>query len=313
MAVMNSAMRREHLRRWAISSKEKARHLLAQTEDISGAVFSAADNYIRFLDLTARLHHYDALNLLLIWNAYPEASYLAGYKVWLKMLPPGAQVLKDEYKGKGIDLIAPFTDNTDAGSCLVWYSVSVFDVTQTMVQTAPPVFDPGYILDDDHIYFLIDAIRMVLGSRYHRSVVVQPPNQDMQELGLLGEITDRTVIARDDLPPDELLQWLTEALAQVSITDNQFSPPALQLLRDSIRYCLLHIWGLQAYARAPGSSIQLKATAPRQIPFLHILRDTVRELNNLVCSCYTAKRQNDDDFYDDLDEDSPEALFSIPV
>lgn len=312
MAAMNSAMRRENLRRWAISTKEKAMRLLAQTEDISLAVFSSSDNYIRFLDLISRLHHYDALNLLLIWNAYPDAMYLAGYKVWEKMLPPDVRVLKEEHKGKGIDLIAPFTDNSSSESSLVWYSVSVFDVTQTTVQKAPPPFDPAYVLDDEHIYFLMNAIRSVLSSRYDRSVVVQPPTQDMQELGLFGDIASNAVIVRDDLPPDELLQWLAEALAQVSIADQPFASPALQLLRDSIRYCLFRIWGLEAYVRAPGSSIQLKAAAPRGVPFLHILRDTVRELNNMVCCFYTAERQNSDAFHDDLDEDSPEALFSIP-
>ena len=77
MSATNDAMRRENLHLWAISSKKKALRLLAQMEDISVTVFSSPDHYVDFLNLTTRLHHYDALNLLLIWNSYPQATYLA--------------------------------------------------------------------------------------------------------------------------------------------------------------------------------------------------------------------------------------------
>lgn len=299
MAVIKSATDREKLRRWVKSSQEKAQRLLLRAEALSASVFSSADNLTDFLDLTARLHHYDACNLLLIWDAYPSASCLAGYKVWERQLPSGVQVLKPEFKGKAIDLIAPFTDSSDGRNCLVWYSVSVFDVTQTMVPFFSPSFDTSYILDDDHEYFLMDAINQVLSIRFGRSVIVQPASQLMAEVGLPGQITKTSVTVRMDLPSEKQLQWLTEALSVLSLEGSGLAPSSMELMKDCIEYCLFRIWGLDGFSHPPGS-IRIQSVTSGHLAFLHLFRDTLRNLNNLVCSCYLAKRQESDDSLEDL-------------
>lgn len=308
MAVIRSAMEKQEMEHWAQSSQEKAQRLLSHAEALSGRVFTSPEAYSSFLDLTSRLHHYDACNLLLIWEAYPSAKYLAVYNVWKKMLPPGAQILKEESKGKGIDVIAPFTVGAREQSCLVWYSRTVFDVSQTTLPLSPPSFDPAYIPDDEHEYFLLDAIQMVLRMKFGRTVIVQPGTQLMQDIGLYGKITEEYVTVRNDLPHQEILKWLTEALSQLTVEGSSLSPASTQLMRDSIRYCLFQIWGLGGFVRPPVSTVQLQSVAGEEITFLHFLRDSVRNLNNLVCGCYGAKRKEDADS-EDLEEDDYPGLF----
>ena len=302
MAIMRSATEKEDLRRWVKFSKEKAQRLLAHAEDLSRSVFSSSDHFISFLDLTSRIHHYDAYNLLLIWEKCPSASCLAGYKVWERQLPPGSQVLRKEHIGKGIDLIAPFTDGSHEQSRLVWYSVSVFDISQTMLPSIPSSNNSPYFQDENHEYFIVDALKQILGTKFQRSVVIQPPTRLMQETGLPGQLTEKTILIRDDLPHLELLQWLTETVVQLSIEEKNLSAPASQLMRNCVQHCLFRIWGLEDFTRPP-SCAQLESVAFKEMSFLHLLRDTLRELDSLSCSLYLSSRQQDDDLNDfELDE-----------
>lgn len=295
MAVIRSATRREENQRWAAASKEKAQRLLAHAEELSSVVLSSIGNLISFLDLMARIHQYDAYNLLLIWERCPSASCLTGYETWKRQLPRGVQVLKEEHKGKAIELVAPFTDGSGADSYLVWYSTTVFDVSQTNVPAAPPPVDCAYNLDINHEYFLLDALQMAIATKFHRSVLIQPPSQKMLEYDLPGEIKDSVVTAREDLSQGDLLQWLAEVLAQLSIQSAGLSPASSKLSRDCIRYCLFRIWGLETLALPPSSTEQLNSVSQNQLMFLHLLRDTVRTLNTLVRSCYLEKRNENEE------------------
>lgn len=298
MAVARSEADKEKLRLFFKNSQEKALNLLAHAEAVSGTVFSKLENLISFLDLTSRLHHYNGYNLLLIWERNPSVTWLAAYKFWENSVPPGSQVLKKEHFGKGLDLIAPFTEGANGRNYLVWYTVNVFDISQTNCKLQPPGFDPAYIQDTEHVYFLIDAVKMTLGAKFDRIVSIEHPSQHLQDAGAPGQITEKAVIARDDLPPEELLQWLTEALALLVIDGTGFNNPTILLLRDCIRYCLFRIWGLTDHAHPPASTVQLRSVGVYALPFIHLLRDSVRTLNNLVCGFYTASRQD----FIDLDE-----------
>lgn len=294
MAEMKSAMEREDmLRRFALS-KQKAQSLLAQTERLAKTALSSSDNTISFLNLTARLHHFDAYNLLLIWDRFPSASYVAAFNDWKKQLPETAQVLREEEKGNGIILLCPITEFKESKYCLVWYSVSAFDISQTTVPAAPPSFDPAYVMDRDHEVFLLGAVQQTLSTQYGRSVIVQPPSQLMLQTGLPGHITEQVVILRDDISLREQLQWLVDAMVQLSVQEMDLTPDSLLLLKTCINYCLFRIWSLDSYALPP-SNTQLKSAAGRELNLLHTIRDATRYLNNLVSSCYIIKRQTDDD------------------
>lgn len=295
MAIVRSATQREENRLWAIASKEKAQRLLARTDGISQTVLSSIDNLISFLDLMARIHQFDAYNLLLIWDRCPDASCLAGYKTWERQLPEGTQILKEAHKGKAIELIAPFTVGSGANSYLIWFSQNVFDVSQTNVPAAPPPIDCAYILDENHEAFLLDALQMAIATKFGRSILIQPPSQKQLEYDLPGEIKENAVIVREDLSVQDHLQWFTEVLAQLSIQGADLPPVSSKLLRDCIRYCLFRIWRLEALALPPRSTEQLNSVSQNQLMFLHLLRDTVRGLNTLVRSCYMEKRNEDEE------------------
>lgn len=307
MTTRKSTAEKDNMARWVKFSKENALRLLAHADELALTVFSSPDNFFSFLELTSRLHFYDARNLLLIWEKCPSASCLAGFKVWERYLPPGSQVLKKEHIGNAIDLIAPFTDGSDEQRCLVWYNISMFDVSQTMVQSTLPSFDFSYVSDDHHEYFLLDALKYILGSKFQRSIIIQPPNRLMRETGLFGQVTENAVILRDDLSALEMLQWLTETVVHLFIEGKNLSSPVAQLMRNCVRYCLFRIWDLEASLQAP-SGVQLEAVVSGELVFLNLLRDTLRELNVLCCSIYLSLRKQDDG----LDDFDLEELLDLP-
>jgi len=149
-------------------------------------------------------------------------------------------------------------------------------------------------MDHEHEFFLLDALKLAIGTVYERSVLIQPPTKLQQEAGLPGHITDQAVFVRDDLSLKEQLQWLTESVIALEGTRQNLAPSSLQLFIHCISYCLFHIWGLKEYAIQP-RSIQLSGAAQQEMAFLHLVRDCLRTLNNLICSCYISCRQEDDD------------------
>lgn len=302
MAITRSTFVREERQRWIKDTQTKANGLLAHSDEVSADVFSSLENFTSFLELTTRVHHYDAYNILLIWERLSSASFLAGFPTWQRQLPEGTRILKPEYIGKGIDIVSPFTDRSSTDTRLVWYTLKVFDISQTTLPAHTPVFDPAYVHDYAHEYFLMDAIRLALGTKYHRSIIMEPPSQTLREFGLPGQINEQEVIVRDDLPHLEQLQWLTEALAKLSLEDSGLSSASIHFMQSCVSYCLLHIWELQNEAHLSASTAQLKTVPAEQRPeFLHVLRDSVRYLNNLICSFYLLRRQETEAEMDDSD------------
>lgn len=285
------AYSKETIRDWLKASRAKAPLILEHAKSLAPSAFSSQQNFVSFLDLTSRLHYYDVYNLLLIWEKYPSASYLAGIETWKQWLP-NAMVLKPEATGKGIELIAPFTEAVSSQLQLTWFTVNVYDISQTNIPAAPPVFDDAYIHDEDHLYYMLDALVIALGEKYDRTVVVKAPTQVMLEVGLPVQMRHNSVIVSKDMPVQDQVFWLTEVLAQLAIPDAGLSAPALAFLKSSISYFLFQVWGLQELAAPPVISV-FQPEADHE-DFLLLFRDTARELNNLVSSCYTQKRKKDD-------------------
>ena len=93
------------------------------------------EKYTAYLDVIERFHWYSYINCLLILSQYPNARYLAGYKVWENTSlstynDPKRHVLKPSAVSKGIKLIAPFTYVNASSRSLINSVVSVFDVSQ---------------------------------------------------------------------------------------------------------------------------------------------------------------------------------------
>ena len=79
-------------------------------EGIEGKIQSlfASDQYADYLRTAAKFHGYSLNNTILIYAQCPEASRVAGYRLWQQL---GRQVKKGE---KGIEILAPssFTRTT---------------------------------------------------------------------------------------------------------------------------------------------------------------------------------------------------------
>lgn len=97
-----------------------------------------SDSFKSYLTTMSKFHSYSARNSLLIFQQYPDASLVAGYKSWKKNF--NRQVRKGE---KGIRIFAPYiystTDSDTAESVkkVGYRAISVFDISQTDGDSLP--------------------------------------------------------------------------------------------------------------------------------------------------------------------------------
>lgn len=299
MADSRSAASRTDVRQWAQESKDKARFLMIKAADIRRSLFSSGD-LTGYLNLLSRLHHYDSVNLLLIYDRFPEASCLAGYKLWSRYIqPPGAQILKRQWIGKGIDLVAPFTDAEKGQFKLTWYCVSVFDIAQTNVVQSPA---PGiYLQDEEHSAILLHCLREILEYRFHLPILLIRPTEKMMAAGIPGYLVEGKVSAlqmREDLTAAETLRWLTEILVRQFLRQDTGPQSAEQLLINCCTYCILRGWGIEdPPPRTPHLAVQLQDG--EQLQFLDRLRRTVRAADAIMSAAYREARRSPEEREDE--------------
>ena len=201
---------------------------------LSDAVLSMTSGtaWADWLTTAARFHHYSFRNTVAIWAQRPEATQVAGYRVWQGM---GRQVRKGE---RGIEILAPVTrraDDADAGPRLpggngsipglptqpartvVGYRIAhVFDISQTEPMAgAADVFavvQPALLTGQapDHLW---DGLaRQVDEAGYH--LVVEPLTG-----GANGRthFVDRVVTVTPELEPAHRAKTLSHELAHVTL------------------------------------------------------------------------------------------------
>lgn len=82
-----------------------------------------------YLGMLARFHRYSWGNVLLISTQFPQATHVAGYRVWQSL---GRQVRRGT---KGIRILAPIMIRDDRSSeqerVVAFRGATVFDVSQT--------------------------------------------------------------------------------------------------------------------------------------------------------------------------------------
>src|SRR5262245_55348903 len=83
-------------------AQEKVREALALLEAGVGAIIDG-ESFARYLRCMARFHQYSTANVALILMQRPDATRVAGYRVWQAL---GRQVRKGE---KGIAILVPYT------------------------------------------------------------------------------------------------------------------------------------------------------------------------------------------------------------
>ena len=187
-----------------------------------------------WLTTAARFHHYSFRNTVAIWAQRPEASQVAGYRVWQSM---GRQVRKGE---RGIEILAPVTRRADDSDgepgprtpgrtgnhpglpipprrTVVGYRIAhVFDVSQTdLMAGAADVFavvEPALLTGQAPGHLWDGLARQVDEAGYH--LVVEP---------LTGRangrthFVDRVVTVSPELEPAHRAKTLSHELAHVTL------------------------------------------------------------------------------------------------
>ena len=287
---------------WALLRKEVARKQFSRIPSFIDKLFSQND-ITNFLRLLSRFPYYNYINLLIILNDRPDATFLAMYSNWKtaivstnnvsKILKPG------EYK-KPVDLVVPFTDTKGDRHELTWYSVMVFDVRQTnTIDFKSP--KNVYVMDGRHHMLIQDAVTAVISSKYSHRVIFDPDTQYLQNCGLSGRMTANTVTIRRDLNDNKALLWLSEALCELSLQDAKLSSQCRRLLIQCAQFCLYGIWEIPHPGIVSGSHAIIPLN--EQALFLDALQKTVFWLNQSVAGFYNMYRK-DEAYEDDFEPPS---------
>jgi antirestriction protein ArdC len=131
------------------------------------ANLTTSDEWLRYLDVQRRFHHYSFGNCLLIALQRPDATHVAGFRRWLEL---GRHVRKGE---KGIAILAPIVSRlmvededgdvqTIVSAPRAFRVVYVFDISQTDGEELPPAPVSRLTGDDPDEFY--SALREVAAS-----------------------------------------------------------------------------------------------------------------------------------------------------
>lgn len=266
-----------------------------------------------YLTVLTRLHFFNFYNLLLILRQFPSATHLGSFLNWQKQMklrePDKKWVLKRDQVGKGIELVAPFTNRHPEGTLsLSWYSHLQFDVSQTNISRyeAPrSVYVPG----SNHIPDLLRALRSMLSEEYG-AVVLTDPGSRIYNTGIPGYIEDKTVHCNPKNSVPVLLTWLTESLLTLSHPEQVIGERYQRLFLQMAQHCLFQIWGVEDRRM---QYLPQNADLIRSIPmdlrpvFLDLLQRRVRHIEETIYSKYQEQ------LYDREEEATTNALPALPL
>ncbi len=302
----NTAMAMDR-QQWVKTNKARALELCSMALETANELFDSGD-LSSYLTLLCRLHCYNYYNLLLLLRQYPNATCLTTFKEWQRLLgDPNKQVLKQDQKGKGIELVAPFTNLQPQGTrSLSWYSIKQFDISQTTI-TNHPVRKDTYLNGSEHISELVRAIRRVLSDEYHVSISEDDPSDSAYVAGNFGYRHDKIVHCRWDLAPEEQLLWLSESMICISPPERIVGERYAQLFTNMVQHCLLRIWNISdprlLYLRKEDELVRSVPSELRSV-FLDYLQRRVRHLEESVYCKYQEHL---------LEREEEEAFISEPV
>jgi antirestriction protein ArdC len=114
-----------------VTTEHRRDSLLAR---LSAGIEALCDSaqWVRYLDMQQRFHHYSPTNVLLIISQFPDATQVAGFRTWQTL---GRRVRRGE---RAIWILAPVfarlpgpADDETSRSATGFRPVAVFDVSQT--------------------------------------------------------------------------------------------------------------------------------------------------------------------------------------
>jgi len=192
------------------------------------------------LTVASKFHRYSLNNLFLIWRQNPDATRVAGYRVWQKL---GRQVRKGEH---GIRILAPARyktkgeDGSETWQVRGFTVVSVFDISQTDGEDLPDDVTPE-LLTGEGPEGAWDAVANLITSRGY---TIQRGDCD----GANGYVrwSDRVVKVRDDVDPAQALKTLIHELAHIDLGHETWAAdrPTKEVEAESVAYVIGQAIGL---------------------------------------------------------------------
>lgn len=279
------------LQKWTQDQKKKAMELIESANRISEEMFENG-NITPYMDVLSRLDQYDYLNLLLICRQYPDAACLASFKQWAAMLPYGVDVLRPEWRGKGLDLLVPFTDFSSGKAELLWFAIKQFDISMTYVMRNTHKEAPCSVAGESCRY-LKGAFRHLLSAFFSMSIIYEEKSTKSAP----SQIGENTLKISECLPDSNQVYLLIEYFIRLCFREKKLDPaltPYAQLLISCVAYCLFILWHLPLYfAPIPNRSRIQQIPAEHQMLFLAALQRAVRYLDENISSTYSVTSSAD--------------------
>jgi len=267
-------------------STTRARALLERLH--AGVADLATDrDWRRYLDVAGRFHRYSWWNTVAIFCQRPDASRVAGYRVWQRL---GRQVRQGE---RGIRILAPCTyrrlvaddasgDDTEITQLRGFKVVSVFDIAQTDGEPLPEAPQVAS-LDGPAPETLHHQLAALIRAEGFRFVLGTLPGRNASAMGVT-DFGSRTVTVRNTLAGAQRAKTTAHELAHVLL--HAPGQPAIGKARreieaESVAYVVLAAMSVDAgtysfgyvTAWAGGDTAVVQATGERVLECARLVLD----------------------------------------
>jgi len=256
-------LRSDTKQEWAKKARARGKELLLDAMVLQNELFDQGD-LTPYLNILSRMSYQNSRNLLLLMARFPNATYLAGFTSWQKLIPdPMARVLRPNQRGKGIELLVPFTVLNQ--NYITWFAVLHFDVSQININYDPPT-GPYCPTASHHTTALLAALHSVAGESYHTSISVIEEQDELESLraaNLDCRMLPGFFLLRPNLSDTEKLKWLTTSLCRLYFRYNNLPEHYENYISLCACHCLLTIWGISESTRLV-SNRTLVSSVPRE-------------------------------------------------
>ena len=286
MAEMLGAAEYAQKQQWAQNNRQRAKELILDATVLQNELFDLGD-LSPFLRMLARMPYQNPRNLLLLSARNPEASALTGFRIWQRRIPdPMAPVLRSGQKGKGIELLVPFTDT--AKNSITWYAALHFDVSQVNVSYKPHVvYEPD---SPSHISSLISALITVLREHHNLSIMPATDSDDINTLkaaDIEGRLLNGMLLLRQDLSEEQKLNFLATTTCRLYLQYKKVPQNLENYASLCAAYALSLLWNIPNLSDLPTNPTLLSSVPKEErYPVLDLLQRCVYTIDSQVSIPY---------------------------
>jgi len=287
---------KEKIKVWIDSSIKAADKLLMRIGKISDGMFKSGNLNI-FFSLLSRFSYLDYQNILLLGSQYPHAVDIASPSVWKSKAYKGETFIKEEFQGKGINLLVPFTMVKEEK--LVWFVVRMYDISQTTVIDRTYTKSPYMVNKKEHIDNLLKSIRIFTSNEFEISYMVLN-TEEHKRMGINCLAKNKVIYISPKADELEQLSYIIEYIIKTN-TDDIYEQELLNYLARSVRDCLFDIWNLNRRpSGAPPYETIIAVPSQIQKLFLEKAQYWVRSFEDCILHEYLERAKNEDIVYGDI-------------